>query len=441
MKNLRVFPKIFLQTFSILASLIILIHLLVFFIFPKTYLETRKREIQVKANEISNNIQGKDLRFIEESLEFYSKSSEINAFIKGKNKQNELHVKNNNGIDLKSSNNSLIIEERKIKLNTGQDIFVQFISTTDMQKDAKDLSFRFLPYSLFISFLFSIVISLIYAKSIKNNIQEIKDITDKMMRLDKTAILNVNSKNEVGQLKGQINDLYKTLLKLIDDLEIKNKEVLKLEKLKYDFFRGASHELKTPLASLKTILENMKYNIGKYKNKDLYIGNCIDIVDDLSQNISQILSISSLENLKNDEEIVKINDVLQEVLNKYILLATQKNIKFNNNLEDEKIYIGKTAIKIVLSNLISNAVKYTKNNGMINIGVENNFLYIENSFDNDLDLDNIFELNFDLNKENSNGLGLYIVRNILLNYGVKYRVDRSDIGIIFFIELNTKGLD
>lgn len=441
MKNLKVFPKIFLQTFSILASLIILIHLLVFFIFPKTYLETRKREIQVKANEISNNIQGKDLRFIEESLEFYSKSSEINVFIKGKNKQNELHVKNNNGIDLKSSNNSLIIEERKIKLNTGQDIFVQFISTTDMQKDAKDLSFRFLPYSLFISFLFSIVISLIYAKSIKNNIQEIKDITDKMMRLDKTAILNVNSKNEVGQLKGQINDLYKTLLKLIDDLEIKNKEVLKLEKLKYDFFRGASHELKTPLASLKTILENMKYNIGKYKNKDLYIGNCIDIVDDLSQNISQILSISSLENLKNDEEIVKINDVLQEVLNKYILLATQKNIKFNNNLEDEKIYIGKTAIKIVLSNLISNAVKYTENNGMINIGVENNFLYIENSFDNDLDLNNIFELNFDLNKENSNGLGLYIVRNILLNYGIKYRVDRSDIGIIFFIELNTKELD
>lgn len=441
MKNLRVFPKMFLQTFSILASLIILIHLLVFFIFPKTYLETRKQEIQAKANEISNNIQGKDLKFIEESLEFYSKSSEITAFIKGKKNENELHIKNNNSIDLRSSNNSLIIEERKIKLNTGQDIFVQFISTTDMQKDAKDLSFKFLPFSLSISFLFSIVISLIYAKAIKNNIQEIKDVTDKMMRLDKTAILDVNSKNEVGQLKGQINDLYKTLLKLIDDLEIKNKEVLKLEKLKYDFFRGASHELKTPLASLKIILENMKYNIGKYKNKELYIGNCIDIVDDLSQNISQILSISSLENLKNDEEIVKINDVLQEVLNKYSLIATQKNIKFNNNLEDENIYIGKTAIKIVLSNLISNAVKYTENNGIINIGVVNNFLYIENSFDNDLDLDNIFEVNFDLNKENSNGLGLYIVRNILLNYGVKYRVDRSDIGIIFFIELNTKGLD
>ena len=46
---------------------------------------------------------------------------------------------------------------------------------------------------------------------------------------------------------------------------IENKEILRLEKIKYDFFKGASHELKTPLASLKIILENMKYNVGKYK--------------------------------------------------------------------------------------------------------------------------------------------------------------------------------
>ena len=54
-----------------------------------------------------------------------------------------------------------------------------------MQKDAKDLSIKFLPYSLLISILFSAVISLIYAKLIKNNLQEIKIVTDKMMKLDK----------------------------------------------------------------------------------------------------------------------------------------------------------------------------------------------------------------------------------------------------------------
>ena len=97
-----------------------------------------------------------------------------------------------------------------------------------MQRDAKDLSLKFLPYSLLISILFSAIISLIYAKSIKNNLQEIKIVTDKMMKLDKKIRLEVSSNDEVGELKQQINDLYSTLLRTIDDLEFKNKEILKI---------------------------------------------------------------------------------------------------------------------------------------------------------------------------------------------------------------------
>ncbi|EGL35834.1 sensor histidine kinase KdpD [uncultured Parvimonas sp.] len=438
MKNLKIFPKMFLQTFGILGTVIVLIHLLVFFIFPRTYLETRKQELYAKADEISENIKGKDMKFVEQSLDFYSKSSDIKAVIKGQGEDNELQIGDDINVDLKSGNNSLIIEEREIELKDGKKISIQFISTADMKKDAKELSFKFLPYSLFISFIFSIIISLIYAKAITNNINEIKNVTKKMMRLDRTAYLNINSTNEVGELKEQINDLYNTLLKLIDDLELKNEEIVKLEKLKYDFFRGTSHELKTPLASLKIILENMKYNIGKYKNRDLYIDNCIDIVDHLTRSISQMLSVSSFEHLKDDEEIIVVNDVLEDVLKQYILLANNRNIKVNNNLKNEKIYIGMTALKIVLSNLINNAVKYSDENGVINIGTKDDWLYVENSYkDNkDLDVNKIFEINFNLNKENSNGLGLYIVKNILLNYGIKYKVEKNEIGIVFLIELS-----
>lgn len=439
MKNLKIFPKMFLQTFAVLGILIIITHLLVYFIFPKTYLETRKQEIHSKANEISGSIQGKNLKFVEQTLELYSKSSEIKAFIKGKNSSDEVRIKNSINVDLTSKNNSLIIEERAVKLNSGKKIYIQFISTADMQKDAKELSVKFLPFSLATSVFCSIIISLIYAKAITNDINEIKDVTGKMMQLDRTAGLKVDSTNEVGQLKGQINDLYAALLKLIDDLEVKNEEIVKLEKLKYDFFRGASHELKTPLASLKIILENMKYNIGKYKNKEKYIDNCIVIVDDLTQNVSQILSLSSFEHLKNDEEMIVINDILEDVLDNYVLLSNKKNISINNYLGDERIYIGKTALKIVLSNLIGNAVKYSDAGGVINIGVAENHLYIENSYEdkNALDTDKMFEINFDLNKEDSNGLGLYIVRNILSNYGIKYRLNKSEIGVVFLIELPT----
>ena len=438
MKNLKIFPKMFLQTFGILGTVIVLIHLLVFFIFPRTYLETRKQELYEKADEISNSIQGKDRKFVEQSLEFYSKSSDIKALIKGQTGDDELQVGDDLNVNLKSGNNSLIIEEREIELKNGEKISIQFISTADMKKDAKELSFKFLPYSLFISFIFSIIVSLIYAKAITNNINEIKNATKKMMRLDRTAYLKINSTNEVGELKEQINDLYNTLLKLIDDLELKNEEIIKLEKLKYDFFRGTSHELKTPLASLKIILENMKYNIGKYKNRDLYIENCIEIVDHLTRSISQMLSVSSFEHLKDDEEIIVVNDILEDVLKQYMLLANHKNIKVNNYLKNEKIYIGITALKIVLSNLVNNAVKYSDEGGVINIGTKDDWLYIENSYkDNkDLDINKIFEINFNLNKENSNGLGLYIVKNILLNYGIKYKVEKNEIGIVFLIELS-----
>ena len=437
MKNLKIFPKMFLHTFVILGILIVFIHLLVYLIFPKTYLETRKQEIYMKANELSNNLEGKDLKFIQETLEFYSKSSEIKAFIQGQKNFNKLQLDNNINANLKSNNNSLIIEEREIKLKSGEKISIKFVSTTDMQKDAKELSFKFLPYSLSISVLFSIVISLMYAKVITNNIKEIKKVTEKMMKLDRKAKLKVDSTNEIGELKSQINDLYSILLNIIDDLEIKNKEIKKFEKLKYDFFRGASHELKTPLASLKIILENMKYNIGKYKDKEKYIGNCIDIVNELNQSISQILSISSLEHLKNDEENVVINEILTKVIDKYILLAKEKNITINNNLKAEKIYIGKPALKLLLSNLISNAVKYSDRGGIINIGIKDNFLYIENSYEKvkDLDINSMFEVNFDLNKENSNGLGLYIVKNILKNYNIEYKVKKNKIGIVFFIKI------
>ncbi|KXB57837.1 sensor histidine kinase [Gemelliphila asaccharolytica] len=441
MRNLKIFPKMFLQIFSILIIIIIIVHSLVFFIFPKTYLETRKQEINIKANEISNNINGKDINFVNNLVDFYSKNNEIKLIIKSKGESREVKIDKNVNFDSESKNNSLIIEEREVTLNDGKELIIQFISTADMQKDAKQLSLKFLPYSLSVSLILSLIISLIYAKAITKNIKEIKNVTYKMMQLDRSAILKVNSTNEVGELKNQINNLYSNLLELIDNLEVKNKEILKLEKIKYDFFRGASHELKTPIASLRIILENMKYNIGDYKNKEKYIDNCIDIVDELTKNISQILMLSATENFRNDEEIIIINDVIKEVIKKYEFLAIRKNIFINNYLTTEKIYIGKNALKIVLSNIISNAVKYTNENGKINIGIYKNSLYIENTFNNEeqLDIDSILNSNFDLNKKNSNGLGLYIVKNILRNYKIKNQFKKRDNFIVFLIDISKKN--
>lgn len=408
MKNLKIFPKICIQTFSVIAIIVLFIHLFVYLIFPRTYLDVRKEEIYTKANEITENLNGKSEDYIEQALDFYSNTNEIKAFIKKNASSNEVEIKNDLNVDLKSSNNSLIIEERKLKLDTGKSIRLQFVSTADMQSQAKNLSLQFLPYSLILSLCFSAIVSFVYAKSIKNYVVEIKRVTDKMMALDKKARLEIDSNDEIGQLKAQINDLYETLLDSISNLELKNKEILRLEKIKYDFFKGASHELKTPLASLKIILENMKYNVGKYKNRDVYIDDCIDLVDHLTKSIQQILSVYSIENLKDDEEIVCIKNELSRVLQKYDVLIHQKELRIQNDVKDETMYIGKTALNIILSNLISNAINYTYEKGMIQIGIEQDYFYIQNKQDP--------------TQPKGNGLGLYIVRNLLDNYKMKYEV-------------------
>lgn len=408
MKNLKIFPKICIQTFSVIAIIVLFIHLFVYLIFPRTYLDVRKEEIYTKANEITENLNGKSEDYIEQALNFYSNTNEIKAFIKKNASSNEVEIKNDLNVDLKSSNNSLIIEERKLKLDTGKTIRLQFVSTADMQSQAKNLSLQFLPYSLILSLCFSAIVSFVYAKSIKNYVVEIKRVTDQMMALDKKARLEIDSNDEIGQLKAQINDLYETLLDSISNLELKNKEILRLEKIKYNFFKGASHELKTPLASLKIILENMKYNVGKYKNRDVYIDDCIDLVDHLTKSIQQILSVYSIENLKDDEEIVCIKNELSRVFQKYDVLIHQKELRIQNDVKDETMYIGKTALNIILSNLISNAINYTYEKGMIQIGIEQDYFYIQNKQDS--------------TQPKGNGLGLYIVRNLLDNYKMKYEV-------------------
>lgn len=427
----------FLQIFTALAFTVLFIHFMVFLIFPKTYLEDRKQEINKKANEISKTLTNKDIGYVTQSLDFYSNNNDIKAYVKNQNNDNELQIKEIIDFDKKSENNSLIIEERDITINTGEKISLQFVSTADMKKDAKNLSLRFLPFSLLISMFFSAIISLIYAKLINNNIQEIKHITDKMMNRDKNALLEVDSTNEIGQLKLQINDLYTTLLHSIDDLESKNEEIIKLEELKYDFFRGASHELKTPVASLKIILENMKYNIGKYKNRDLYIDESLKIIDGLSHSISQILTLSPIEKLKNDEENVAILPILNDIINKQEVIANQKDITIDNQITDETIFIGKSALKIILSNVIGNAVKYTDEYGIITIKSDGEWFEVINTCAKarELDTTKVFDVNCDLNKENSNGLGLYIVGNLLNNYKIDAIIETQEENVTFKIKL------
>ncbi|HHV3413855.1 TPA: ATP-binding protein, partial [Streptococcus agalactiae] len=144
-----------------------------------------------------------------------------------------------------------------------------------------------------------------------------------------------------------------------------------------------------------------------------------------------------IKDLNNDEEYLNVGDTLDEVLEKYSILVNQKKININKELLDYNIYIGKTALNIVFSNLISNAVKYTNRNGIINIKIANDWLLIENSYDKNKisKINKILDASFDLKLDNSNGLGLNIVKNILNKYNIKYEILHGENYFIFKIKI------
>ena len=434
MTKRSIFVKIFLITFALFSGLVILLHASVYFIFPSTYIESQRQTILKKSEALAKNFQGQEEGTIESVIDLYSKTNDIKVSIKGKEKQNAIEVKDDLLVNPNSQNNSLVIEERKIQTKEGKDLTLQFLATIDSQKEARDISLGFLPYTLLASFILSLLASYLYARLISAPILEIKQMTKRMMRLDRTASLPIHSQDEIGVLKQQINDLYHHLLEVIDNLEQQKQENLKLEQMKVEFLRGASHELKTPLASLKIILENMRDKIGRYKDRDRYLSVSLDIVDEMNQIVLEILSLSSVQELGGDKEWIQLDDVVNRILTQNQVLVENRSLSIDNYLPATSIFMNLPILKLVLSNIISNAVKHSDKGGVIRIGLENEGtdFVIENTI---------------VSKENTStkaqskkegGLGLFVVKYLLEHEELSYRFEESLTGRRFVMVLPKK---
>ena len=434
MTKRSIFVKIFLITFALFSGLVILLHASVYFIFPSTYIESQRQTILKKSQVLADSFQGQEVGTIETVIALYSKTNDIKVYIKGKEKQNAIEVKDDLLVNPDSQNNSLVIEERKIQTKEGKDLTLQFLATVDSQKEARDISLGFLPYTLLASFVLSLIASYLYARMISAPILEIKQMTKRMMRLDREASLPIHSQDEIGVLKQQINDLYHHLLEVIDNLEQQKQENLKLEQMKVEFLRGASHELKTPLASLKIILENMRDKIGRYKDRDRYLSVSLDIVDEMNQIVLEILSLSSVQELGGDKEWIQLDDVVNRILTQNQVLVENRFLSIDNCLPATSIFMNLPILKLVLSNIISNAVKHSDKGGVIRIGLENEGtdFVIENTI---------------VSKENTStkaqskkegGLGLFVVKYLLEHEELSYRFEESLTGRRFVMVLPKK---
>ncbi len=281
-----------------------------------------------------------------------------------------------------------------------------------------DILLLLYPITLILLFL---VARIITGRSIKSVINIIETA-------DKISQENLNSRIDLPKNKDELQLLSQTINDLLDRIQ----SAVEREK---QLTSDASHELRTPLAVIKGTLEVL---IRKPRNQTEYLEKiefCIKEVDLLNNLVSELLLLARFENQKQNirNETISLNAIFLDVLSRYSEKIKRKEITVKHQFSEDYIINSDTyLISIVIGNLISNALKYSYQNGEISINL---------SSDNSTVIVSIFNCGIGIPKENiekvydpffrsepnehpeikGTGLGLSIVRRIcsLLDIDIK----------------------
>lgn len=224
-------------------------------------------------------------------------------------------------------------------------------------------------------------------------------------------------------------------------------------KMREDFFSSVSHELKTPITSIRGYTELLSAGVITDEGKQKEVLNKIlDQVRNMSNLINDILMLSRLDSrdLLVEEVPLHIKTTIENVLENYDASIIKKNIHVHTDLEDV-IYIGNDQqLQTLISNLVSNAVKYNKENGDLNISLhEDNDHMVLVVADTGIgipsgDQSRVFERFYRVDKGRSRalggtGLGLAIVKHIVSYYDGSIQLrSQLDVGTQITISLPMK---
>lgn len=280
-----------------------------------------------------------------------------------------------------------------------------------------------LPYSMLVCCIVSLGFSYFFSKAISAPITRIAENTSEMAKLNKAVRCSENSCYEITILSQNINNLYGSLLTTIENLESEKASVSESEKMKVDFLRSASHELKTPITALNAILENMILGVGKYKDYATYLPKCKEISEQLGNMICEILNTSKMNLLADDEEHIEtdIHALITELCITYQTIAKSKGQFFKlSSGKIQPVITRPNLFRKALSNILTNAILYTKPGGRIEVTLTTDELVIENECTPIAEehLKHIFEPfyrpEYSRNRNTGgNGLGLYLTATIL----------------------------
>ena len=225
----------------------------------------------------------------------------------------------------------------------------------------------------------------------------------------------------------------------------------KLEKSRQEFVSNVSHELKTPITSIKVLADSLV--MQEDAPIEMYREFMVDITDEIEREnkiINDLLSLVKLDKTASEMNIasININELLEQLMKRLRPIAAKRNIEVV--LESYRPVIAEVdevKLSLAISNLIENAIKYNVDEGWVRVSLnaDHKFFYIKVS-DSGVGIpedaqDFIFERFYRVDKARSRetggtGLGLSITRNaILMHRGAIKVYSKIDEGTTFTVRI------
>lgn len=394
--------------------------------------------------------------YAQEKIYSLDEAESLKIYVREDNYDSTEHIytpSNDNGINgfwgianpVASQYQSVISYSTDIKNN---DILKTINATITLQPvgEAQKVILSLIPYLLVFDILITLISTYFYSRRFTGPILKISETAVEMGNLSKQSLSNIRTNDELGMLSENLDHMYLNLCHTIDNLENEINKVIRLEESKADFMRAASHELKTPISVLNGLIEGMSDNVGKYADRDKYLEISKKKAEELSVLVDYILNVSALNDVKDtlSYEEINVKEILEGLIKNYEISVKEKNLKLETELSDCIYITDERNLSLVFSNLIKNAVTYTKPSGKITVKLtasqKGGICSIENecTLPEDINIADLFEPFFTASysrskNESGTGLGLYIVKKTLETLGFLYEAERTDTGFKFTV--------
>ena len=303
--------------------------------------------------------------------------------------------------------------------------------------------------------LVSVIVAFFYTWYMTKPIKKISKLSKQMADMDFSGLCPTNRTDEIGVLSHSLNDLSKKLAAALSELQEANQKLQadidmerRLEKQRVEFFAAASHELKTPITIIKGQLQGMLYQVGRYKDRETYLAQSLEITDTLGKMVQELLTISRLDTpgYTCKKSNLNLSNFIIDRITVFEDLFMQKDLTVEQSISPEIYILGDMQLlQKALDNLLGNAAAYSGAGNQILIKLwketETTTLTIENTGAHipDEAISKLFEPFYRVDQSRNRqtggtGLGLYIVKTILDLHGAKIEIANTIQGVIVSVQ-------